>query len=155
MTTRTDAPRYAYTEKTAAAFINEATGLLADYPEIVASYHVQQSPEEGVTGLAFILSTTHGQSVPVMLRPHVEGMRTRLEEVGRSDLADARTVGWAQVRHLLELQLEAVASGAARAEEVFGGAALTSGNRTVGEAMDAGEVDFMPGDRPLLQGARE
>jgi len=145
---RQKGPRYYRARKPTSHYIQQAVALLQEYPEVVASYHVLQS-EEGVRMLAFNLRLPSGDVAPVQLRPEVEGVRERLARVD-GDHADPATVAWAQLHALLELQLEAVASGAARASNVFGGSMLTSGDQTVGEAIEGGGADLLEGQTPLL-----
>lgn len=134
-------PRYYSTKRSAAEFLGDIMKLLAEYG--CGSYMVEQK-DGAPAAVAFELD-----GLAYKLRPNVEGIRRRLEEE-RIRNADARAVAWAQTRHLLELQLEAITSGAAKASDVLAGYVLTSSGRTVGEMVEERAEELLPGERLLL-----
>lgn len=144
------APRFYRSTKTREHYVQKAVELLQSYPEVVASYHVAQT-ETGIRKLVFGLRLPSGEVAPVQIEPEIVGTQARLDALERSDTASAEVVAWAQLHALLEMQLEAVASGAARPSEVFGGAVLTSADRTIGNALEEGAADVLEGEVPLLQ----
>ncbi len=135
------APRFYRSGKSAAAYVAEITRLLTEFGS--RSFMVEN--ENGVPiAVAFQLG-----GLAYRIRPDVEAMAGRLKAIHASK-PDA--VAWAQARHLLELQLEAIETGAAKASEVLGGYVLTAAGRTVGDMIEDRADEFMPGERLLLPG---
>lgn len=141
-TRRTQGPRYYTTTKSTAVFVGEIMQLLGEYG--AESFYVQQKDGQPVA-IAFVI---HG--VAYQMRPQIEGVRARLERMRGASKATPEAVAWAQVRHLLELQLEAIENGVATPAQVFGGLALTSGGRTVAEMIDERAAELMPGESALF-----
>ena len=171
------APRFYDTKMSAAHFVGEITKLLTEYGS--GSFMVENREGEPcaiayqLDGLAYRIRPdvdamgerlTRGRKgrasadayqlngLMYRIRPDVDAMAERLERSNRKGKATADAVAWAQARHLLELQLEAIETGAARASEVLGGYVLTSGGRTVGEMIEERSEELMPGERLLLPG---
>lgn len=135
------APRYSETKLGAAHFVTKIQKLLGEY---------------GADG--FMVELSEGQPVAIAyqlgglayrLRPNVEAMAERLEK-SRKGRAKPAAVAWAQACHLLELQLEAIETGAARASEVLGGYVLTAAGRTVGDMIEERGPELLPGESLLL-----
>lgn len=142
-------PRMAWTDKSVGTFVAEITGLLTDFG---AKSHAVLNTGGHPSAIAFVLETDAGDRV-FRLEPDVEGMRRRLDQYNRSDFAAPETVAWAQVRHLIEFQLEVIETNSLSAAQVFGGFALTSSDRTVAEVIEeAPQGEFLPGERLLLPG---
>ena len=137
------APRFYDTKMSAAHFVGEITKLLTEYGS--GSFMVENREGEPCA-IAYQLD-----GLAYRIRPDVDAMLERLTR-GRKGRASADAVAWAQARHLLELQLEAIETGAARASEVLGGYVLTAGGRTVGEMIEERTEELMPGERLLLPG---
>lgn len=131
MGTRTKGPRYYTTSKKPSDFISEIFGLLTEFG--ARSFHVDA---EGDGAVGFILEI-HGRRIPFRMTPNLSGVRARLIEAGVEKQADhgPEAVAWGQLRHLLELQLEAVHSGILTTEEALGGFAVLSTGETVAEAL--------------------
>lgn len=147
MSTRTKGPRYYTTKKRPADFISEIMGLLSEYG--CGSYMVEQACGEP-SAVAFQLG-----GLAYRIRPNVQGIAERFREDGiREPEHGVGAVAWAQARHLLEMQLEAIESGAGRASEVLGGYVLTEGGRTVGDMIEERSAELMPGERLMLPGGR-
>ena len=127
----------------AAHFVAEITKLLTEYGS--GSFMVENQ-EGAPCAIAYQLD-----GLAYRIRPDVDAMGERLTR-GRKGRASADAVAWAQARHLLELQLEAIETGAARASEVLGGYVLTAAGRTVGEMIEERAEELMPGERLLLPG---
>lgn len=141
---RGNAPRFYEVKKDAATFVGEITKLLTEFGS--GSFMVEN--ENGQPrAIAYQLD-----GLAYRIRPDVDAMAERLERSSRKGKASADAVAWAQARHLLELQLEAIETGAARASEVLGGYALTAGGRTVGEMIEERTSELLPGERLLLPG---
>lgn len=138
-----NAPRFYDTKLSAAHFVAEITKLLTEYGS--GSFMVENR-EGAPCAIAYQLD-----GLAYRIRPDVDAMLERLTR-GRKGRASADAVAWAQARHLLELQLEAIETGAARASEVLGGYVLTAGGRTVGEMIEERAEELMPGERLLLPG---
>ena len=138
------APRFYDTKLNAAHFVGEITKLLTEYGS--ASFMVEN---EGGQPCAIAYQL---EGLAYRIRPDVDAMAERLTE-GRKGRAGADAVAWAQASHLLELQLEAIETGAARASEVLGGYVLTETGRTVGDMIEERAEELMPGERLLLPGA--
>lgn len=139
-------PRFYTTSRAVPKIMAEIMELLTGF-EMVDSYHVDSGGGEP-RAIAFMVD-----GVPYRLRPQVDGIRRRLEEEGIAHLkstADPKAIAWAQLHALLELQLEAVESGAVGFEDVMGGFALTSGNHTVGDMIRERRGELLPGEHPLL-----
>lgn len=125
MAARTEGPRYYTTTKHPRQFVSEIMELLGEFG--AKSFHIQQEDGE-VTAVAFVLDTPRGD-LPFRMRPNVPGIRARFDEEGVSPPKHGvEAVAWAQLRHLVELQLEAVESDAVTVYEAFAGWALTSGD---------------------------
>lgn len=152
MARRTKGPRYYTTGKSATEFVTEILQLLGDFG--VESYHVQQSGGKPVA-IAFTLAGLGGL-LPFRLIPDIAAVKLRLQvavdrgDISSSDIRDSEAVGWAQTRHLLELQLEAIESGLVSAAQVFGGLAITSEGRTVAEMLEERAGELLPGEQALL-----
>lgn len=141
MAGRTKGPRFYATKRSATDFATDIMQLLDDFG--AGSYMVQR--EEGRTvAISFQMG-----GLAYRIRPNVRGVRERLEK-HNLNRAEPEAVAWAQARHLLELQLEAIQSGAGRASEVLGGYVLTSQGRTVGDMLDERTPELMPGEQLLL-----
>lgn len=128
MSTRTKGPRYYTTKKSAADFMSEIMGLLSEYG--CGSYMVEQANGEP-SAVAF-----QWGGLAYRIRPNTAG--------------SYKAVAWAQARHLLEMQLEAIESGAGKASEVLGGYVLTESGRTVGDMIEERSAELMPGERLML-----
>lgn len=145
MAARTLGPRYYTTKRSSGDFLRDIMGLLSEYG--CGSYMVEQESGEP-SAVAFQLD-----GLAYRLRPNVDGIARRLEEdgvAGRSNTAAPKTIAWAQARHLLELQLEAIASGVGKASEILGGYVLTENGRTVGDMIEERHAELMPGERLML-----
>lgn len=149
MSTRTQGPRYYTTKKRPSDFMSEIMGLLSEYD--CGSYMVEQEGGEP-SAVAFQLN-----GLAYRIRPNVDGIRERFEADDiRPPAHGYKAVAWAQARHLLEMQLEAIESGAGRASEVLGGYVLTESGRTVGDMIEERTEELMPGERLMLpRAARE
>jgi len=137
-------PRFYTTTITAQARLNTMMELLAEHG--AGTYMVQRG-EHGPDSVAFQMD-----GLAYRIRPDVDGLARRVEEGGeriRSGTTPAM-VAWAQAAHLLELQLEAIASGAGKASEVLGGYVLTEQGRTVGDMLEERQGELMPGEQLLL-----
>lgn len=140
--TRTKGPRYYSTTRSSGDFLRDIMKLLSEYG--CGSYMVEQENGEPKS-VAFQF-----EGLAYRLRPNVEGIARRLEEEGVRASAAPETIAWAQARHLLELQLEAVVSGVGRASEVLGGYVLTQKGRTVGDMIEERAAELLPGERLML-----
>lgn len=138
--TRTKGPRFYATKRNADAFLREITTLLSEYG--CGSYLVEQK-DGAPSAIVF-----ESGGLAYRIRPNVEAIAERLDEGGFRSDPDA--VAWAQARHLLELQLEAIESGAAKASEVLGGYVLTQSGRTVGDMIEERSSELLPGESLLL-----
>lgn len=139
-----NAPRFYEVKHSSAHFVAEITQLLTEYGS--ASFMVENK-DGRPTGIAFQLD-----GLAYRIRPDVKAMAARLSMSRRKGKAPPSAVAWAQARHLLELQLEAIETGAARASEVLGGYVLTEAGRTVGDMIEERAAELMPGERLLLPG---
>ena len=139
-----NAPRFYEVKHSSAHFVAEITQLLTEYGS--GSFMVE-NVDGCPTAVAFQLD-----GLAYRIRPDVAAMAERLTGSRRKGKAPADAVAWAQARHLLELQLEAIETGAARASEVLGGYVLTSSGRTVGDMIEERAGELMPGERLLLPG---
>lgn len=143
-----DAPRFYTTVVPASKRIADLMGLFGKHADLVDSYHVMN---EGGRVAAFAVSI---RGVGYRFAPNVEGIRDRMVEAGLSlsakGTAEPEAVAWAQLYTMIEMQLEAVATGVADVEEVFGGWALTSSGHTVGDMIRERRGELMPGEHPLL-----
>ncbi len=137
-----NAPRFYSVSKVAPAFVADITKLLTEFGS--SSFMVENENGSPV-GIAFQL---HGLAYKI--RPDVDAMAERLAQARRKGQAPADAVSWAQAFHLLELQLEAIETGSARASEVLGGYVLLETGRTVGEMIEERAAELMPGERLLL-----
>ena len=135
------APRFYGTGRSAANFVADITTLLTEYGS--GSFMVENQNGQP-TAIAFQLD-----GLASRIRPDVGAMAERLV-LKRKGNANPYAVAWAQARHLLELQLEAIETGAARASEVLGGYVLTESGRTVGDMIEERAEELMPGERLLL-----
>lgn len=142
MPERTKGPRLYRTTKSAQRSIGEIMSLLSEFG--ADSFHVQQTGGRP-TAIAFVF---HG--IGFQLAPSLDGLERRLAASGTVARAGVAAVAWAQLRNLLELQLEIVESGLMKPEAMFGGHALTSGGRTVGAMLEERTRELMPGEVPLL-----
>ena len=140
-------PRYYSTSVPAAKRIASLMTLLGKFPGLIDSYHVLN---EGGRVAAFAVSI---RGVGYRFAPNVEGVAARMK-AGRKR-AKPEDVAWAQMYTLLEMQLEAVATGVAEVEDVLGGWALTSGGHTVGDMIRERGRELLPGEHPLLTSGRE
>ena len=138
-----NAPRFYRVRKPATDFVADITKLLTEYGS--SSFMVENENGSPVA-IAFQL-----KGLAYRIRPDVEAMADRLTGHGG---ASADAVAWAQAFHLLELQLEAIETGAARASEVLGGYVLMETGRTVGEMIEERADELMPGERLLLPGGQ-
>lgn len=139
-----NAPRFYTTTVPAAKRVGQLMELLGRHPDLIDSYHVIN---QGGQVSAFAVSI---QGVGYRFAPNIEGVRARMEEALDKKRAEPLDVAWAQLYTLLEMQLEAIASGVAEVEDVFGGWALTSGGHTVGDMIRERRGELMPGEHPLL-----
>lgn len=139
-----NAPRFYTAKKSAAAFVADITTLLTEYGS--GAFTV-----ENVNGQPAAIAFQLG-GLAYRIKPDVGAMADRLERSSRKGKASADAVAWAQARHLLELQLEAIETGAARASEVLGGYVLTATGRTIGDMIEERSDELMPGERLLLPG---
>ena len=139
-----NAPRFYTVNRNSTHFVGQITQLLTEYGS--GSFMIEN--EDGrPTAIAFQLN-----GLAYRIRPDVGAMADRLATSRRKGKAPADAVAWAQARHLLELQLEAIETGAARASEVLGGYVLTESGRTVGDMIEERTEELMPGERLLLPG---
>lgn len=148
-----DAPRFYTTKVSAAKRIGQLMELFGKHAGLIDSYHVIN---EGGKPSAFAVSI-HG--VGYRFAPQVEGVRQRMIDAGMNldaaSTAEPEDVAWAQFYTLIEMQLEAVASGIAPVEDLFGGWALTTGGHTVGDMIRERRGELMPGEHPLLAAPRK
>ena len=135
------APRFYQVTQNAAHFVGEITKLLTEFGS--RSFMVEN---EGGAPCAIAYQL---DGLAYRIRPDVDAMAERLAR-GPKGRAKPDAVAWAQARHLLELQLEAIETGAARASEVLGGYVLTESGRTVGDMIEERAEELMPGERLLL-----
>lgn len=142
MSQRTKGPRFYTTSKSGAQFVSEIMSLLMEFG--AESFHVQ-NVDGKVSAIAF-----QAGGVAYQVAPNVDGVRRRLEDVGRSYVEKAEAVAWAQLRAWVELQLEMIESGVVTAPEAFGGFALTSGGRTVAAMIQERRGELLPGESRLL-----
>lgn len=145
MPERKKGPRLYRTGKTASRSVAEIMALLAEFG--AESFHVQQKDGKPVA-IAFVF-----RGVAFQMAPSLEGLERRLSASGVRTRVDALAVAWAQLRNLLEMQLEVVENGAFTAETVFAGHALTSSGRTVGAMLEERQRELMPGEVLLLPSA--
>ncbi len=138
------APRFYESKGSVAHFVGQITTLITEYGS--DAFQVENR-NGGPVAISFSLG-----GLAYRIRPDVAAMEERLERSRPKGKAAADVVAWAQARHLLELQLEAIETGAARASEVLGGYVLTAAGRTVGEMIDERAEEFLPGERLLLPG---
>lgn len=141
MSRTTGGPRFYSTKQSPSDFLGQIMSLLSEYG--CDSYMVEQKagkPE----AVAF-----QWDGLAYRIRPNVAGIAERLEEAGKGRV-DPEAVAWAQARHLLEMQLEAIESGAGRASEVLGGYVLVETGRTVGDMIEERAGELLPGERLLL-----
>lgn len=143
------APRFYTTEVPASKRIANLMQLLGKYPGLIDSYHVLN---EGGEVAAMAVSI---RGVGYRFAPNVPGVTKRMREEGVTRYAKPEDVAWAQLYTLLEMQMEAVASGVAEVEDVLGGWALTSGGHTVGDMIRERGRELMPGEHPLLTKGRD
>jgi len=103
---RGQGPRFYRTTKSAQKLVGEILTLLAEFG--AESFHVQQKD-----GKPSAIAFQHA-GIVFQMEPDFAGLAARLANSTRSDArsADARAVAWAQVRTLLEMQLEMVESRA-------------------------------------------
>lgn len=139
-----NAPRFYEVKKSAASFVGEITQLLTEFGS--ESFMV-----ENVSGAPVAIAYQLG-GLAYRIKPDVAAMAERLGRSNRKGKASADAVAWAQARHLLELQLEAIETGAAKASEVLGGYVLTATGRTIGDMIEERADELMPGERLLLPG---
>ena len=139
-----NAPRFYQVGSNAAHFVGQITQLLTEYGS--GSFMVENEDGSPV-GIAFQLD-----GLAYRIRPDVQAMARRLHEARRKGKASPDAVAWAQARHLLEMQLEAIETGAAKVSEVLGGYVLTQSGRTIGEMIEERGEELMPGERLLLPG---
>lgn len=138
------APRFYTTSVPASKRIAQLMELLGKHSDLIDSYHVVN---KGGEVDAFAVSIA---GVGYRFAPNVDGVAARMPS-GRAAPID---VAWAQLYTLLEMQLEAIASGVAEVEDVFGGWALTSAGHTVGDMIRERRSELMPGEHPLLSSGR-
>ena len=137
-----NAPRFYEVKRDAAHFVGEITKLLTEFGS--GSFMVENQDGQP-SAVAYQLG-----GLAYRIRPDADAMAERRARSNRKGKANADAVAWAQPRHLLELQLEAIETGAARASEVLGGYVLTASGRTVGEMIEERAEELMPGERLLL-----
>jgi hypothetical protein len=137
-----NAPRFYEASGSATGFVSKLTKLITEFG--VDSFMVENKGGEPV-GIAFQFD-----GLAFRVRPDVEGVRRRLERARRKGRASPETVAWAQSFALLEMQLEAIESGAAKASEVLGGYCFTKSGRTVGEVIEGRTGDLLAGERLML-----
>lgn len=140
-------PRFYTTSIPASRRVAQTIEMMADYPDLIDSYHVLNE------GGSIAVLAVQIDGVGYRFRPNTPGVKRRMEESGLN--LEARStpapedVAWAQLHHLLQMQLEAVASGVAGAEDVFGGYALVQ-HGTVGDMIRERRAELMPGEQLLL-----
>lgn len=117
--------------------MTEIFGLLTEFG--AKSFHVDA---EGNGAIGFVLEVENPwggepRRIPFRMEPRVEAIRRRLDEAKVTSRArhGAAGVAWAQLRHLLELQLEAVENGILSTEQAFAGFAVLSTGETIAEAL--------------------
>ncbi len=138
------APRFYTASGTPGTYVGKITALLTEFG--CASFMVEN--RKGVPwAVAFEL-----EGLAYRVRPDVEPMRTRLEGT-RGKTATPETVAWAQAAALLELQLEAIETGVARASDVLGGYVLTASGQSLGDLIEERAAELLPGSRLLLPGS--
>lgn len=144
MSARTKGPRYYNTTVPAQKRLNTMMELLGEYG--AGTYMVERGAD-GPVAVAFQMD-----GLAFRIQPNVEGVRRRVEQ-GSERLRSGTTpdmVAWAQAAKLLELQLEAIASGQGPATEVLGGYVLTEAGRTVSDMLQERHGELMAGERLLL-----
>lgn len=140
-----NAPRFHTSKRSAAQNVGDITKLLTEFGS--EGFMVENEGGKPVA-VAYQLG-----GLAYRIRPDIERMAQRLTGAV-AKRADA--IAWAQARHLLELQLEAIETGAVRASEVLGGYVLTENGRTVGDMIEERADELLPGERLLLAaGSRE
>jgi hypothetical protein len=149
---RTKGPRFYASEKTVAEQVRKLLSLLSEYG--AQSYHVDNRGGRP-SAVAFSLEGANGP-LAFKVAPNVEGIGRRLREEGVKARGPdgAEGVAWAQLAELVRLQLEAVESGLASAEDVLGGFLLLESGHTVGEAAREGAREILHGRHLLLPSPR-
>lgn len=136
-----NAPRFYETSGTPTKFVGKLTKMLTEYG--CGSFMVENRDGEP-TAIAFQFG-----GLAYRVRPDVDAVDERLSQTRRGK-ASAATVAWAQAYALLEMQLEAIENGGAKASEVLGGYVLLDSGDTVGEMIDRRADELMSGERLLL-----
>ena len=136
------APRFYQATKKASQFVANIQTILTEYG---SDSFMVENQYGSPSAVAFQLN-----GLAYKIRPDFDAMAERLDRSRRKGRATPEAVAWAQAFHLLELQLEAIETGAARASEVLGGYVLMETGRTVGEMIEERAEELMPGERLLL-----
>jgi len=143
-------PRYYSTGKSAQQFVSEIMRLLGEFG--ASSFHVKQVKGQPVA-IAFTIEADSGL-LPFQIEPRFEGVRKRMSKA-RSAKAEPEAVAWAQARHLIELQLEAVESGVVSVAQAFGGFAFLNTGRTVADMLEERTGELIAGEQLLLPTAKK
>lgn len=159
MPTKSGRPRFYTTSKHPRETAYSIMGMLSKHGAEKASMRWdREGGEMRPAGVEFTMKVPMGgqvREVPVRLKPQVEGLRERLEDVSGASSAEA--VAWKQLEQLVEAQLEAVANGVRAFHEVFMSDILVEAEvggelemATMGELMEMSQGG-LPGGVRLLQ----